>query len=177
MPQHRLKEVTARRAQVATLYLQGKYQTEIATLVGCSQRQVSHDLSILQRQWLQSSLVDLDKRKAIELQRLDELERHAWEGWERSKSDKEVSMQETNSKGEHKVRRFVHGQAGDPRFLETALRCIERRCQILGLDAAKKFALDWESLSDEQLERLAMGEPVQAVLALPATPARPVAEA
>ena len=54
--------------------------------------------------------------KRRQLSKLDLLEREAWDGWERSKQT---------------------GHAGDPRMLLMVLRCVERRCQILGLDAAK----------------------------------------
>ena len=59
------------------------------------------------------------------------------------------------------------GQAGDPRFLDGVLKCVERRCSILGLDAPKQFKLDWDHLTEEQLERLAHGEAPEKVTAPP----------
>jgi hypothetical protein len=32
------------------------------------------------------------------------------------------------------------GQVGDPRYLDGVLKCIDRRCAILGIDAPKKIA-------------------------------------
>jgi hypothetical protein len=56
------------------------------------------------------------------------------------------------------------GQAGSPAFLAGVLTCIERRCAILGLDAPKRFVIDWDNLTPEQEERLAKGEPPEKVL-------------
>jgi hypothetical protein len=56
------------------------------------------------------------------------------------------------------------GQAGNPAFLAGVLTCIERRCSILGLDAPKRFVIRWDDLTDEQIDRLAAGEPPEKVL-------------
>ena len=39
------------------------------------------------------------------------------------------------------------------------LTCIERRCSILVLDAPKRSVIRWDDLTDEQIDRLAAGEP------------------
>src|SRR5215467_12116778 len=94
MPQHKREVVNHRRQEVAALYLTGKYQTEIARLVGCSQQQVSHDLKAVQQQWLASSIRDFDAVKSEQLAKIDRIERAAWASFERSLQVREITTQE-----------------------------------------------------------------------------------
>jgi hypothetical protein len=124
----------------------------IGEALGISQATVSRDLSALQKQWLESTLVDFDQAKAKELAKVDRLEREYWAAWERSCEDAEASTLKTKGmvqKRQDEDGRFVaeqpaevaktsKGQAGDPRFLAGIQWCIERRCKILGLDAPEK---------------------------------------
>ena len=138
MPQHKQEIVLARRHQVGLLYLQGRYQAEIAQILGCSQQQVSADLAVLRRLWLASSLRDFDAAKAEELEKIDHAERAYWLGWERSQKTRTI-IQAEHTTGEHfgrKRSRRREGQVGDPRFLDGVLRCIAQRCDILGLSTA-----------------------------------------
>lgn len=156
-----------RRQHVAHLYIQGAYQADIARQLGVTQQQISKDLRTLQAQWRGSALRDFDEAKGLELQRIDAIEREAWQAWERSKQPREVTLTE-QSEGEKVSRKASvrrEGQAGDPRFLERIQKCIEQRCDILGLNAPKRYKFDWDTLSDQQLERLAAGDDPGAVMA------------
>lgn len=108
----------------AALYLQGKTQTEIAAALGVCQQQVSYDLEIVRQRWLESSVLDFNTKKAEELARIDNLERVAWESWERS--------QTIYGKDGKPLKRK---SPGDPRFLKQVEACIEKRVKILGLNA------------------------------------------
>lgn len=156
--------VEARRVEVAQRYLRGEMQSEIARSFGVTQQQISQDLKAIRAFWLASAIRDFDAAKAQELAKIDEVERAAWSGWARSQEDKEVSFHETGVKGSRSGSR-QEGQSGNPAFLTTILTCIERRCAILGLDAPKRFVVRWEELSEEQIDRLAKGEPPEKVLA------------
>jgi hypothetical protein len=140
----RLHGVQERRRQVSALYMRHHSQAEIAQAVGVTQAQVSYDLKALHAAWLKDGLQNYDARKAIELQRIDALERVAWEAWERSLQPREVTLTEATEGGEGAPRRKAsmrkEGQAGDPRFLEQVHKCIVRRCALLGLDAPQKIA-------------------------------------
>lgn len=144
-----------RRRQTAHLYLQGKWQSEIAQLLGVSQVQVSYDLRLLQRRWYQESVEDIDKRKAIELQKVDKVERECWDAYERSKQVREITVTEaTEGQYPHrKATRRLEAQIGDPRFLERIQKCIDQRCQILGIgamqEALKNTGLGLAALLDE----------------------------
>ena len=129
-----------RRATVASLYLMGKRQDEIAAQLGVAQGTVSKDLAAIQAEWQAAAIADLSVRKTQELARLDELEREAWRAWERSQQPREkvtsVPAKRTRA-GQvpawkpKEIERT--GQCGDPRFLEQVGRCIKQRCEILGL--------------------------------------------
>jgi hypothetical protein len=138
MPQHKQEVVNHRRHQVAELYLGGKYQVEIARLVGVSQQQVSLDLKAVQRAWLASSIRNFDEVKAEQLAKIDRIEREAWSAWERSLQVREVTVQEV-IEGEHrthKVSRRKEPGGGDPRYLQIAQRCIDQRIDLLGIGAS-----------------------------------------
>ncbi len=77
-------EIAHRRQAVADLYLQGWSQTTIAEHVGVNQSTISHDLKALQEKWQEAASRDIDLARAIELQKLDRVEREAWAAWERS---------------------------------------------------------------------------------------------
>lgn len=155
--------VEARRVDVAQRYLRGEMQSQIAHAFGVSQQQISQDLKAIRSLWLASAIRDFDAAKAQELAKIDEVERAAWNGWARSQEDKEVTFSEVGVKGARSGSRS-EGQAGAPAFLQVVLSCIERRCKILGLDAPQRFSIEWDTLDDDQLERLAKGEPPEKVL-------------
>ena len=156
-------EVLARREDVARRYLQGQTQSEIADVFGVSQAQISKDLAAIRAAWLASAMRDFDAAKAQELAKIDTVEHEYWLAWERSKKNKETKYSEDSSKG-FKSGERRESQAGNPAFLAGVLTCIERRCSILGLDAPKRFVIKWDDLTDEQIDRLAAGEPPEKVL-------------
>ena len=135
-------------AIVANLYMQGYTQAEIAEHLNSrdeedrdyeiSRHQISYDLGTLREEWLNSALVDLDRRKAEELAKLDRLEREYWEAWRRSLQAEETITTEMSEDDEGKMRRTVKGSSGDPRYLQGIERCINRRIELFGLDAPKR---------------------------------------
>jgi hypothetical protein len=142
MPQHKQEVVNHRRQRVAELYLTGKLQSDIGQVLGVSQQQVSHDLKIVQRQWLASSIRDFDTHKAELLAKIDAVERAAWAAWDRSLQPREVTLQKRitgkDPRDEASIRRET--PVGDPRFLERIQKCIEQRCDILGISTATEAA-------------------------------------
>lgn len=159
-------QIAAHRSEIARRYLRGEYQADIARDLGISQPTVSLDLKAIRAAWLTSAIRDFDAARAEELARIDAVESEYWAAWERSKQDKEIAYQEAGADGKKKkVSLRKEGQAGNPSFLAGILTCIERRCSILGLDAPKRFVINWDDLTEEQEERLARGEPPEKVLA------------
>lgn len=132
--------------RITDLYLQGKFQSEIATILGVSQQQVSYDLAAIQRRWRTDTAINLDEAKQKELARVDKLERTYWDAWERSLEEKVKTRteQSTNGKATGKdgdigktAKASVEKESllGNPAYLAGVMSCIERRCKMLGIDA------------------------------------------
>jgi hypothetical protein len=141
-PQDKFR-IAERRKTVASLYLQGKFQEEIAKVVKVDRGTISRDLKAVQQEWLKSGVMDLSAAKAREVAKLDEVERQAWVAWEQSRKDAEIMEVTGTAQGGEgkpdKVKKITKGQAGDSRFLGIILDCVNRRCEILGLDAPKRL--------------------------------------
>jgi hypothetical protein len=146
MPRSTAEELTieSRRCRVAELFLRGiKRQGELAERLGVDRSTVSRDLKVLNARWKEAGVRDLDAAKGRELDRIDLLEREAWEAWERSKSGQETTTTEqtTTPQGERSKAAFrKEEQHGDPRYLDHVEWWIEQRCRILGLHAPQKIA-------------------------------------
>jgi hypothetical protein len=86
----------------------------------------------------------LDAYKARELAKLDHAERRYWEAWERSIEEfRSRTIKAKGIKADQKIQAkpeqaeqtiYTENRCGDPRFLDGVLKCIERRCKLLGLD-------------------------------------------
>jgi hypothetical protein len=132
-----------RLADVARLYLQGIPQWKIGKELGVGQSQICYDLKIVRQRWLESSLRDFDEAKAQELAKIDRIEAEFWAGWERSQRVKQVTNSKRKEGKDASTEAGVRKeeQAGDPRFLDGMLKCSHMRCELLGLNAAKKISV------------------------------------
>jgi len=137
------------RVRIAELYIKGVYQSVIAAELGLDQSQISRDLKAIQAEWIKNTTLDLDHFKGKEIAKIDQVERTAWEGYTRSlekfKSTITTGRDITEDKETGKVTASnkdqvvkVEERNGDPRFLDVVMKCIERRCKLLGLDEAQK---------------------------------------
>ena len=168
MPGKKRLKIQRRRdtKKIGEMYLRGETQMQIAEELKMSVSTVCRDLKTLQDDWVESSLVDYDEAKAKELAKIDQLEREYWDAWVNSREDKETDTKKAISLaakiedegGEpgviirHEGTRREEGQTGDPRFLTGVQWCINKRCEILGLDAPHKTDLTsgGKSLADIQ---------------------------
>lgn len=130
--------VLERRREVAQRYLRGERQSSIAQFFAVSQAQISMDLKAIHAEWLNRVLQDFSTAKAEELAKLDAIEREAWDAWQRSQSEAEVTSQSLTMPDKRKVSVQRKTQVGDARYLEVVLQCIQRRCALLGLDAPRQ---------------------------------------
>ena len=148
--------------RITTFYLRGWRQVDIAAELGLSQGQISQDLKTIQKRWRTDTAINLDEAKQKELARLDELEREFWQAWETSKGERTKARQEKNVSGTTvKASMEKEQRDGNPAFLQGVLNCIQKRCDILGLDAPKRnnnLEVDLSKLTDDQLSRVANGE-------------------
>jgi hypothetical protein len=144
--------------RISELYLQGLQQAEIAEQLGVCRQQVTYDLRILQHRWQQSALVNFNEKKALELARIDLLERTYWQAWQESRKPRETTTSTTEKTNDGasaahakapplrlKAAMRKEARDGNPAFLEGVQWCINKRCAILGLDAPKKGILSGEA--------------------------------
>jgi hypothetical protein len=177
-PKRKKIQINRDRVLIAEYYLQGKTQNQIVEILNndttrgytLTQAIISRDLKAIQSEWLVKSLTDFNQARANELAKIDALEREYWRGWERSRQSKTVSKskkEESKRKSKQSAELVKEEQVGDPRFLQGIEQCINRRCQLLGLDAPKRLSISpqnihdkipWGNLTREQLERLKNGE-------------------
>jgi len=127
---------------VASEYLQGKSQTQIAEQVGVTQQQVSNYLKKIRQEWLDSRSNDLDELRAMELAKIDELERVHWVGYHRSlqtqtkRSRTELSSQVNGTRTPIMNKLNVVEEQGKAELghLKGIEWCISQRIILLGLD-------------------------------------------
>lgn len=140
----------ADRRRVAALYLQGRYQADIAAELGVDQSTVSRDLAAIRKEWRASSVRDFDEARAQELAKIDELEREAWAAWERSKQETRTVTRRRrqvpprsgagDAAGELSEQSLKTEQRhGDIAYWNAVLKCVQARREMLGLDEAKKL--------------------------------------
>jgi hypothetical protein len=156
-------EILQRRKAVCERYLRGESQWTIARAFEVSQPTIAGDLKAIRAEWMAASVAAFDERKAQELAKVDELERVYWQAWAKSQMPKKVKGRKKNENGIETTLREER-RDGDPRFLDGILRCIEKRCAIVGIikpgatninignDAAFQFNLN--QLNDERLAQL-----------------------
>ncbi|MEW4982172.1 MAG: hypothetical protein AB1Y26_02920 [Cycloclasticus sp.] len=133
-------ETLALRSKIGRLYLSKNTQAEIGEVVGLTQQSVSLHLKELQKEWIESANKDFNLSRAIELAKIDRLEATAHVAWEASRKDKTTESIDTVSDVEVKTQTRTQSQYGNPRFLDLVLKCITKRCEILGLNAPTKLA-------------------------------------
>ena len=173
----RQREIDERRRRVSELYLRAVRQVDIADELDVTQGTISTDIAWLRKQWREEFLHNVDERVSDELARIDELERVAWEAWERSVGEVKQSTTERvgrdlaaideGARGIQREKLVVHkrDQAGDPAFLARVAWCIQRRCELLGLDSPQRHELTGSD-----------GAPVELIVAFPHRVAQVVEE-
>ena len=79
--------------RITAYYLKGEYQSAIAEKLGVTQQQISLDIKTIQARWRKNTDFNLDEHKSRELAKLDELERIAWDAWEKSTGERTKARQ------------------------------------------------------------------------------------
>lgn len=152
MPQHRKKEIEARRAEIARLFLEGKTATEIGGLVGVSQSQVSRDLAVISGRWRESALQDISERKAQDLAELIRIRRELWQAWQRSQEPATKKRKKYQNAKLVEVEEEVVERLGDPRYMAELLKALKQAADLLGY-SEMKLSIDYNNLSDDQLQK------------------------
>jgi hypothetical protein len=135
------------------MYLKGEMQSDIAESLRLSQSTVSRALKQLQADWRASALIDINEAKARELAKIDALELEYWTAWKRSQEDAEseiTKMQGNPPKpneanplpAKMETQKKREGQSGNPAFLRGVEWCINKRCEIIGVNAPTKQEIE-----------------------------------
>ncbi|SHL75449.1 hypothetical protein [Streptomyces yunnanensis] len=116
-----------RRAKAIRMKIEGATYTQIADALGYASRSAAHmDVKrSLERHVVEEGLA-IEAWRELELARLDTLQQAIW--------DKAMS--------------------GDPRVIEAALKILDRRAKLLGLDSAIKLEVLTVDALDAQIQRL-----------------------
>jgi hypothetical protein len=128
-------QIRTDRAEIAGLYLEEWTQADIGTKLGLSRQQIGYDSSAVRQDWLPSSLMDFNAKKAEELAKIDRVESEYWSAWGASKQARHISITEQPRDEAERLK------TGDPRYLAGVERCIEARAKILGLHAPTETGL------------------------------------
>lgn len=135
---------------IASMYLRGVNQYDIAAELGISQSQVCYDLKEIHKRWRESSLINMHEAKQRELDRIDELERTYWQAWEDSREERTRTRTMRDPEGKVVATVEKEQRSGNPAFLSGVQSCIDQRCKILGLYEAAKISLDWRKSVEDQ---------------------------
>jgi len=163
------EQLMARRQQVSELYLECNSMAEIGRQLGVSAVTVYKDICWAREQWRTRAADAIEKHKQRELGRIDHVEIEATRAWKRSQRDAVTVTHETGTGtiggGElgnvDKRKEQRAGQAGDPRFLDVVLKCIDARRKILGLDAPVKQSVELPGIAELLTSRVAKIEPAE----------------
>ena len=123
-------EIAQRRQRVMRLFLQGNTAPDIAEKEDIDVATACRDLRVIHDEWLARTHVKHDEYIARELALLDEIERQAWEAWNRSLSSQETTQAEKSTRDE-KTKLVRKSQTGNSMYLRIIFHCIEKRCKLL----------------------------------------------
>lgn len=140
MPQQKAivqMEGEERRAEIIAMYRAGIPQKEIAEQFGISASGVKYHVERQREIWRNSALVDFNEAQGRVLELLDKTEQEAWNAWEQSKKPLVMQIRYLNKHGDPANQIRQNNRDGDPRFLQIALDCAEKRMKLLGLVTTK----------------------------------------
>lgn len=148
-PQRTKYQVSQDKALISELCLKGYTQQRISNEINSRYKQsgskvtitvasVTKDLKEIKNEWQSSANENMAEHKIIELKKIDALEREYWDSWQKSiqKDTKRTISKKISYRGGEEIRQSESKEEdyfGDPRFLDGINKCIEKRCNILGL--------------------------------------------
>jgi len=138
-----------RRRQVASLYLRGHTQQQIADQLDVTQATISKDVNWLLQQWREEHQHETDLRVAKHLEELTAMRREAWdtlpEGKERIEALLKIQDRETKLLGLDSPKRHDIGLALSPE--------VQAMAQQLGINKAD-IVREFEALIRSEAERV-----------------------
>jgi transposase len=155
-------EITERQQKVARLYIQGKYQSQIADELKVDPATVSRDIQAIRENWRASALFDYSTAIGRELALLDAVEKEAWAEYLKSKEATVKDTRESIANVGVKVSVTKTTRTGDPRYLAIVMECSEKRAKLMGLITERThhsgaITVNTREMSDAQLLAIAAG--------------------
>lgn len=160
---------SADRVIISEMLISGKPTVEIRDYINAirpynlSISSIVYDIKVIEKQWVQAYLTDINVAKAKELARIDKVEAAAWVAWEESKrpltkTEKEKVENEQSSKGNQTTNRHKKARVktteiesnADKEFMKIVQWCIEQRCKILGINAPQRYDISWRKQAEAQ---------------------------
>lgn len=153
--------ILERRKTVASRYLHGTAQWEIAKQLNVNQSVVSDDLDYIRKEWLEKVVESFDMRKAMEVARIDWIENRMTEAFEKSCLEDSVTKTKEKTSGvfgdtfkETVARKRT---PGNTKYIEKIQWCIEMRCKIFGIIKDEKresintniINIQWDSINSD----------------------------
>lgn len=133
-------EILQRRKSVADRYLRGETQWKIGQALEVTRETIGRDLKAIRAEWLKSCEMLTAERMAQEVAKIDSLERQYQDAFLRSCQPRKVTSGKKHSGGQkgkesNSSETFLREEMrdGNPKFLDGVMKCIERRCELLGL--------------------------------------------
>lgn len=137
-----------------------------------SLKTVKDDIDALLKEWRETRIEDMDLSMQLELQRIDDLIKEAWEAWEKSKEDYQKNkgtqhaIPGVSENPDESAVIVTHMQqskeevrsCGDPRYLELINKLLIERRKLLGLYAPEKRDVEMKTklvanMTDEELDK------------------------
>ena len=150
-PKRTEEEALRDRAEIARLRFEGLTQAKIAEVISSlrdytiSHATVSTELKEVRSAYMRTSLDAYEQTRAIELARIDQEERFAIDGWERSKRDKSNIRRKTRTgtTDGKPIEEFSEEsdegrRDGNPAFLARLESIRIRRSELLGFESWRK---------------------------------------
>ena len=144
-----------RRRQVAEMYNEGRFQSDIAADLGVNQSTVSRDIAWNLKQWALLTVRDIDLAKGEELAKINKLEREWWGLYTYSKEFQEREF--TTADGKTTIIHVPQAgrDFGNPKYLRGVRDCIKDRIELLGLAAPIRIQgeiIDWRTKAIEGIQ-------------------------
>ena len=117
-------QIQHRRAKVSEMVVRGLTEAQMMNELSVSRATVATDKRAIRDAWQQSQQMNFDESRRLEAERIDRIMAEAFGAWEKSKAG------------------GLRNPNGDPRFLELALKAVDRRCRLWGLDAPQRIETD-----------------------------------
>ena len=138
-----------------------------------SQQQISLDMKAIIQGWKEVALKDVVELRQAELEKVNRMENEYWDAWERSCANKQTKAARKRLGKDADAGNTVQSvtdesRDGNPAFMAGIQWCINKRCELLGLNAPTKSQnvdIDLSTLNEKQLEMLASGEDLLTVIA------------